>query len=276
MPTDLLIDLIASVIGVANDDIAMGMLPRGKDEAEFIAEKIIKAMCDANRGKTLPSEIPVVKEFEEYKKANCCVDYLQECLDSGAVVRPTKPVVSKLDIVNRALLKAGGHEGREPLYEDPSTEQPVDCRSAFEAWHNEDHGFIPSYGETCYDSEDSDALYDAFKAAWKPEWEIGNDAQNAARYLYLKGHCSTRYSMTQEQPMECVVHYEFQQSKPYQVGWNLDRCIDADIERQITLDAENTDIEGEDDVCDEGWTESAFVESWHFKDKQKEWEDSLN
>ncbi len=30
----------------------------------------------------------------------------------------------------------------------------------------------------------------------------------------------------------------------------------------------------DDEVCDEGWTETAFVESWHFRDKQKEWDDA--
>jgi len=33
---------------------------------------------------------------------------------------------------------------------------------------------------------------------------------------------------------------------------------------------------GDDAVCDMGWTETAFVQSWHFRDKQQEHEDSLN
>ena len=43
-----LIKKVAVAIGIANDDIAMGMLKRGEDEAAFLAKAAITAMGESN------------------------------------------------------------------------------------------------------------------------------------------------------------------------------------------------------------------------------------
>jgi hypothetical protein len=77
------------------------------------------------------------------------------------------------------------------------------------------------------------------KAMSVPKRESG-EAADAARYRFLRDHRSYRYGMTQEQPMECGIQWEFQQCKPEEEHLRFDTLIDRDIERQRL-----SEIEGE-------------------------------
>lgn len=54
---------------------------------------------------------------------------------------------------------------------------------------------------------------------------------DSLRYKHLRDHCGSHYPMTQEQPAEWSISWEFQQSKPEERWLSFDRCIDLDIER---------------------------------------------
>ena len=62
---------------------------------------------------------------------------------------------------------------------------------------------------------------------------------DAARYRYLKEHCSYHAAMTWEQPAEWSIGWEFQQSTPAEAYGSFDKWIDADIVRAAMVDAKN-------------------------------------
>ena len=64
-------------------------------------------------------------------------------------------------------------------------------------------------------------------------------AADAARFRYLRDHHYYRYAMTQEQPMECGIQWEFQQSKPGESTLSLEALIDRDIERAKRAEEED-------------------------------------
>jgi hypothetical protein len=55
--------------------------------------------------------------------------------------------------------------------------------------------------------------------------------RDAARYRHLRDHHYWRHPMTPDNPMECGISYEFQQSKPGESTLSLDALMDRDIER---------------------------------------------
>lgn len=63
--------------------------------------------------------------------------------------------------------------------------------------------------------------------------------KDSLRYHYLKDHCSSFYAMTQEQPAEWSISWEFQQRKPHEAWGSFDKWIDEDIARRAELDAED-------------------------------------
>lgn len=64
--------------------------------------------------------------------------------------------------------------------------------------------------------------------------------QDAARYRYLRDHCSYSYpeDRIDPSPAECGISWGWQQTKPGESA-NFDRLIDRDIERQAKLDSED-------------------------------------
>lgn len=68
---------------------------------------------------------------------------------------------------------------------------------------------------------------------------------DAARYRYLKDHCSSHYAMTWEQPAEWSIGWEFQQCTPAEATGSFDHWIDRDIEAAARAQAE---IDAEDET----------------------------
>ncbi|MFG1429366.1 hypothetical protein [Roseixanthobacter glucoisosaccharinicivorans] len=68
---------------------------------------------------------------------------------------------------------------------------------------------------------------------------------DAARYRYLKDHCSSHYAMTWEQPAEWSIGWEFQQRTPAEATGSFDYWIDLDIadrkRREAEIEAEEND-----------------------------------
>lgn len=87
---------IANIIGVANDDIAMGMLPRGTDEAVYIAKRVLSAMNIPQPTAGLISAAKKVTDYLEvlYKAGNphagIACDDLSRAI-SECVSLPTPP-----------------------------------------------------------------------------------------------------------------------------------------------------------------------------------------
>jgi hypothetical protein len=62
-------------------------------------------------------------------------------------------------------------------------------------------------------------------------YDLVEDAvKDAARYRYLRDHCSSHYPMTHEQPAEWSIGWESQQGKPHEAYGSFDKWIDADIQ----------------------------------------------
>lgn len=89
------------------------------------------------------------------------------------------------------------------------------------------------FGRPSYEDLAGRTIYDLVEAA----------AKDAARYQYLKNHCSSHYPMTHEQPAEWSIGWEFQQSTPLESHGSFDKWIDGDIaamrQRQSEIDAED-------------------------------------
>lgn len=52
-------------------------------------------------------------------------------------------------------------------------------------------------------------------------------ARDAARFRFIVNHCSGSYEATEEQPAECWIIFEWQQSKPSERYWTVVNAIDA-------------------------------------------------
>lgn len=77
--------------------------------------------------------------------------------------------------------------------------------------------------------------------------EVERLKADAARYRYLRDHCSWHYPMTQEQPAEWSIDWEFQQSTPDEAYGSFDIWIDRDMADQAMDDAY---YDAEADNCD--------------------------
>ena len=70
------------------------------------------------------------------------------------------------------------------------------------------------------------------------EKQLVQDAADAARYRFLLEHCSWRYPMTQDSPMECGITFHIQELEPNKQGWDIQDYIDAAIKKRAEEDRE--------------------------------------
>lgn len=129
----------------------------------------------------------------------------------------------------------GGYRHTEPV--NPHGEEGATEIEHLRNLNKDAHAIIDRiwkfFSTPSYDDLAGRSIYDLVESA----------AKDAARYQYLRDHCSSHYPMTQEQPAEWSIGWEFQQSKPHEAYGSFDKWIDADIEarreRQAAIDAED-------------------------------------